>query len=132
MDYALPPSRTEAFTAHDAANSKDPKEQWIPIQDGLVKHLKERSSKRVSESSEFADIRKDLEEAKKNEGWIKVGEIMNRMSKDKNKRKEKKDLASTAKGRRSLWLKDPHVQESIQIMADWLERQSSASPVSAR
>ncbi len=132
MDYALPPSRTEPFTAHDAANSQDLKEQWNPINEGLVKHLKERSSKRVAENSEFADIRKDLEEAKKNEGWIKVGEIMNRMSKDKNKRKEKKDLASTAKGRRSLWLKDPHVQESIQIMADWLERDSSGVPVGAK
>jgi len=98
----------------------------------LVKYLKEKSSKRIAENSEFADIRKDLEEGKKNEGWIKVGDIMNRMNKDKNKRKEKKDLASTAKGRRSLWLKDPHVQESIQIMADWLDRGASGVPVGAK
>lgn len=122
MDYALPPSKTEPFTALETANGKDAKEQWAPLKDDLVRYLKERSAKRVGESSEFADIRKDLEEAKKNEGWIKVGDIMNRMNKDKSKRKEKKDLASTAKGRRSLWLKDPHVQESIQIMADWLEK----------
>jgi carboxyl-terminal processing protease len=129
MDYALPPSKTEPFTALEAANSKDPKEAWTPVDEALVRHLKEKSSKRVAESSEFNDIKKDLEEAKKNEGWIKVSDLMNRYNKDKGKRKEKKDLASTSKGRRSLWLKDPHLQESIQIMTDWLDRRSAGVSV---
>ncbi|MBC7397445.1 MAG: carboxy terminal-processing peptidase, partial [Bdellovibrionales bacterium] len=120
MDYALPPSKTEAFISVDAAQGKEADEKWIPITDDLVKHLKEKSAKRVSENQEFKDIQKDLEESKKNEGWVKVADILKRTNKEKDKRKEKKDMASTAKGRKELWLKDPHVQEALTIMTDWL------------
>ena len=131
MDYALPPSKTEPFIALDAAQGKDAKEQWTPISDDLVKFLREKSSKRVVESQDFKDIQKDLEETKKNEGWVKVSDIMTRSTKDKGKRKEKKDLASTSQGRRALWLKDPHVQEALNIMTDWLDHVSSKTSVSA-
>jgi carboxyl-terminal processing protease len=126
MDFALPPSKTEPFIEHEAAKGKEPSEVWTPVNEDLVKYLKEKSSKRVSENQEFKDIQKDLEETKKNEGWVKVSEITNRSNKDKDKRKEKKDLASTSKGRRALWLKDPHVQEAMNIMTDWLEKKSTS------
>jgi carboxyl-terminal processing protease len=131
MDYALPPSKTEPFISQDAAQGKEAKEQWTPISDDLVKFLREKSSKRVVESQDFKDIQKDLEETKKNEGWVKVSDIMTRSTKDKGKRKEKKDLASTSQGRRALWLKDPHVQEALNIMTDWLDHASSKASVSA-
>jgi len=120
MDYALPPSKTEPFIAVDAAQGKEPNEKWAPITDDVVKYLKEKSSKRVSENQEFKDILKDLDESKKNEGWVKVADIIKHSGEKKDKRKEKKDLASTAKGRKELWLKDPHVQEALNIMTDWL------------
>lgn len=121
MDYALPPSKTEPFIQVDAANSKEEgPDHWSPVTDDAVKFLKEKSSKRVSENQEFKDILKDLEESKKNEGWVKVADILKRSSEKKDKRKERKDLATTAKGRRELWLKDAHVQEALNIMTDWL------------
>lgn len=122
MDYALPPSKTEPFISADAAQSKDPKEAWTPIQDDLIKFLKEKSSKRVEANAEFKDILKDLEDLRKNEGWMKVAEILKKSDKDKDKRKDRKEKASTASGRRELWLKTPQVQEAIQIMTDWLSR----------
>jgi hypothetical protein len=63
---------------------------------------------------------KDLEEIKKNEGWVKVADIMKKSGKDKDKRKEKKEKGNTAQGRRELWLKNPFIQESINVMKDWL------------
>ena len=120
MDYALPPTKTEPFISMEAAQSKDPKEAWTAVNDSLVKFLKEKSSKRVEANQEFKDIQKDLEETKKNEGWIKVADIMKKSSKDKQKRKDRKEKATTAKGRQELWLKTPQVQESISIMEDWL------------
>ncbi len=122
MDYALPPSKTEPFISVDAAMGKDANDKWTPVNDDLVKYLKEKSAKRVSENQEFKDILKDLDESKKNEGFVKVADILKRTSKEKDKRKEKKDLASSAKGRVQLWLKTPHVQESLNIMTDWLSR----------
>jgi carboxyl-terminal processing protease len=120
MDYALPPSKTEPFISVASAQSKEPTEAWTPINDDLVKMLKEKSSKRVETNTEFKDIQKDLDESKKNDGWIKVADIIKKSGKDKDKRKERKEKASTAKGRRELWLENPHVQESLNIMADWL------------
>ena len=120
MDYALPPTKTEPFITVDAANTKDPTEAWKPISDDLVKMLREKSSKRVADNADFKEIQKDLEDIKKNEGWVKVAEIMNRSGKDKDKRKEKKEKGNTAQGRRELWLKNPYLQESISIMKDWL------------
>jgi carboxyl-terminal processing protease len=120
MDYALPPSKTEPFIALDAANGKDPADHWTPVADDVVKYLKEKSSKRVADNQEFKDILKDLDETKKNEGWAKVSDILKHSSEKKDKRKENKDLAATAKGRKELWLKDPHVQEALNIMTDWL------------
>lgn len=121
MDYALPPAKTEAFLSMDAAQSKDQKEAWTPVSNDIIASLKEKSSKRVSSNSDFKDIVKELEDMKKNEGLIKVADIIQKSSKDKVKRKEKKEKSASASGRKELWLKDPHVQEAIQIMSDWLE-----------
>ena len=85
-----------------------------------MKLLKEKSSKRVEANQDFKDIQKDLDDVKKNEGWIKVADIVKKSGKDKQKRKDKKDKASTASGRQELWLKTPQVQEAINIMQDWL------------
>ena len=131
MDYALPPSRTAPFISMEAAQGKLPTERWTPVSDDLISFLKEKSSKRVAENQEFKDIQKDLDESKKNEGWVKVADIVKRYTKEKDKRKEKKDLSTTAKGRKELWIKDPRVQESINIMTDWLGKASSSVAKSA-
>ena len=122
MDYALPPAKTAPFLALEQAQGKAPTEKWTPISDDLVKYLKEKSSKRVTQNEEFKDIQKDLDETKKNEGWVKVADILKRSGKDKDKKKERKDLSTTADGRKQLWLKDPRVQESLSIMGDWLSK----------
>lgn len=122
MDYALPPSKTKPFILPELAKGTEPGEKWTPVDDGLIQFLREKSAKRVAKNSEFSEIQKDLDDTKKNEGWIKVADILKRSGKDKDKRKEKKDLASTAQGRKQLWIKDPRVQESLNIMTDWLAR----------
>ena len=129
MDYALPPSKTEPFISMEAAQGKEPNEKWTPVNDALVKYLSDKSSKRVSTNDEFKEIQKDLEETKKNEGWVKVADVLKRSSKEKDKRKERKDLAVTVKGRTQLWLKDPHIQESLNIMADWLNYNANPTPI---
>jgi carboxyl-terminal processing protease len=123
-EYALPPAKTTPFLALDQAQGNGPTEKWTPVSQDLVRYLKDRSSKRVSENQEFKDIQKDLEEVRKNEGWVKVSDILKRSGKDKDKKKERKDLSTTADGRKQLWLKDPRVQESLNIMGDWLAKAS--------
>ncbi len=122
MDYALPPAKTTPFLSMELARGKAPAEEWKPVGEDLVRYLKERSTKRISQNEEFKEIQKDLEETKKNEGWIKVADILKRSGKDKDKKKERKDLSATVEGRKQLWLKDPRVQEALNIMGDWLAR----------
>lgn len=122
MDYALPPSKTKPFLTTNGGQAQQASEKWTPITDDLVQYLRERSSKRVAQNAEFKDILKDLEDFKRNEGWVKVSEILKRSDKDKDKRKERKDLSTTVSGRKQLWIKDPRVQEAIAIMTDWISR----------
>jgi carboxyl-terminal processing protease len=122
MDYALPPSKTKAFIEPSLAQGNEPDQRWTAMNGALVGYLKKKSEKRVSKNQDFAEIQKDLEESRKNEGWIKVADIVKRSGKDKDKRKEKKDLAATSQGRKQLWIKDPRVQESLNIMTDWLAK----------
>ncbi len=125
MDYALPPSKTEPFISMEAAQSKNPKEAWVAVNPEVVNLLKEKSAKRVAANSDFKDILKELDEMKKNEGYIKVADILQKSNKDKEKRKDRKEKASSATGRKELWLKDAHVQESINIMQDWIASQKA-------
>jgi carboxyl-terminal processing protease len=132
MDYALPPAKTEPFIKPDLANSANPVEAWKPVTADVVKGLKEKSSKRVADHAEFKEIVKDLEETKQNDGWLKVADILKKSDKDKDKRKEKKEKSNTAKGRRELWLNNPFIQESINIMKDWLATASGATSLSTK
>jgi carboxyl-terminal processing protease len=138
MDYALPASKTEPFLSADAAQSKEAKEAWSPVQDDVIKKLRDKSSVRVSANSEFKEILKELADNKKNEGLVKVSDIITRNNKGKDKRKEKKDKSATAAGRKELWIKNPQIQEAINIMQDWLTLNttnasvSSSGPVSSR
>ena len=120
MDYALPPAKTEPFINLTDAQSKTPSEAWMPVGDDLIKELSEKSAKRVEKNKDFKEIQQDLDEAKKNDGWVKVADILKKSDEDKGKIKERKKKATTAKGREQLWLEDAHVQESLNIMADWL------------
>ncbi len=119
QDYALPPSRTATFTNAKSANSEETSSHWNPISDGLVKKLAENSKKRVEKDKELQEIVKEVGDAKREGGWIKVSEILEKSKEDEGKRKERKALATTAKGRQSLWLKIPQLQEAIAIAADW-------------
>jgi carboxyl-terminal processing protease len=130
MDYALPHTETERFISMQTAQSQNPEQNWNPINEGLVRYLKEKSLKRVENSGEFKDIQKDLNEFKKNKSWLRVANILKDANRDKQKRKERKEEAATAKGRQALWIKDPHMQESIHILEDWLS--VSAAPLYAK
>lgn len=121
MDYALPPSRIDPFINPELANSKNATEAWTLITPDLVKSLQEKSTVRVSKNEDFKEIVKDLDDAKKNQGIVKVADILSKSSKDKAKRKDRKEKAKTVKGRLELWIKNPQTQEAMNVMDDWME-----------
>lgn len=120
QDYALPPAKTSVFMQPQLANATVVAEQWKPVTPDLVKSLAEKSKKRIAKDKEFQEIISDVTDAKKDGGWIKVSEILKKSKEDEGKRKERKELSGSAKGREKLWLQLPQLQEAVAVAADWV------------
>jgi carboxyl-terminal processing protease len=130
MDYSLPPQKLPSFVGKEA-NSNEASKRWKPIDDGLIARLKKGSLERVSKDEKFGEIRKNIEDAKKNKGVIRLAEM-----KKKAEEENKKDETEGKKKSRKAKLKEtqaPLVSEGVNIMADWLAGEKTASgPVGAR
>ncbi len=126
MDYALPLAKTPPFLGKAGALATSPSEAWTPIADDLIAKLKEKSKSRVAADKELQELVADVADAKKNAGFVKVGDILKKSQTTSAKRKERKDLASTSGGRQELWLKSPQVQEAVAIAADWVAAGAAA------
>jgi hypothetical protein len=91
----------------------------------LLPVLTARSRERVGKNSKFAEIKRELEEASKNKGVVKLAELRKKSVREKGK--EKKDLAkATSRKERDQKVKEteaPLIDESISILVDWMELQ---------
>ncbi len=103
--YALPEQSLEQFRGLNV-NSKDPAKRWRPVTQDEIKQLSQRSAERVAVDPEFAKIREDLAKQRKNQGVIKIKEILDDPDKQKDdEEKEKEELSTQAK-------------EALQVLAD--------------
>jgi carboxyl-terminal processing protease len=93
QDYALPEQSIPTFVS-TTANGAEVGKSWKPITDGWVKSLNEKSSARIAKSDKFAEIRKSIEENKKNAGVIKLADTWKKSAESK----QKKDKSKKTKG----------------------------------
>lgn len=120
LDYSLQPRSIETFLSKEA-NSTD-KDRWTPVDDGLIKKLREASAARVAKDAEFQKIVKELAEQEKKKGVIKLSDSLKKQREENNDPKKKKQSA----GRRAKqqtdedYLKLPEVNEAISIMGDMI------------
>jgi carboxyl-terminal processing protease len=131
LDYSLPPQSTESFLSSDV-NSSSADRRWEPVEPKLIPVLTARSRERVAKSAKFTEIKHELDEASKNKGIIRLSELRKKSAREKEA--EKKELAKNAKGsskkEREQKIKDteaPLIDESISVLADWVELQSPKS-----
>jgi carboxyl-terminal processing protease len=106
--YALEPRQVAPFLS-PSANVPDNNEHWQPISADRVKVLAARSSARQAKSKEFADVRTDLEKAKRNDGVVKISELLADTKKAEEKDKARKDPEEEMK---------PERDEAVEILAD--------------
>lgn len=105
LDYSLAPESVEPFLA-STINSNEPGQKWRPIDDATVAKLTEKSNARVAKDPLMTEIKKELEESKKNDKTVKIAELMKKSGKDKPDEKDKNGKtkydryhdASTAEG----------------------------------
>ncbi|MBC7386796.1 MAG: carboxy terminal-processing peptidase [Cryobacterium sp.] len=127
MDYSLPPQKIPTFVGTDA-NTEEASKHWKPVDSDLVKKLKKLSQERVSKDAKFTEIAKNIEDAKKNKGVIRLSE-MKKKAEEENKKDEKKDKSRKAKLKET---QAPLVSEGVNIMTDWLSSGAGMGTMGAR
>lgn len=124
LDYSLPPQSMEPFVSADA-NSSSQELRWDAVDSKVVPVLTARSRDRVAKNAKFAEIKRELEEASKNKGIVKLADLRKKSAREKEK--EKKELAKTsARKERDQKVKEteaPLIEESVSILVDWMELQ---------
>jgi carboxyl-terminal processing protease len=125
MDYSLPPQNIQGFLSGDSNAATNSPQRWREIDDGLVRQLAEKSADRVKKDAKFVEVQKELEEAAKNKGPVKLAEIKKKAKKNEAKLGSRKD---TKKDREKKMkdLEAPFEQEGVNILVDYLLSQSSA------
>lgn len=127
MDYSLPPQKIPAFVGNDA-NGDEPAKHWKPVDADTVKKLKRLSQDRIAKDPKFAEIQKNIDDAKKNKGVIRLAE-MKKKAEEENKKDDKRDKNRKARLKET---QAPLVSEGVNIMTDWLASNAAAPTISAR
>ncbi len=124
LDYSLPAQSMEPFISAES-NSTKSELRWDPIDSRLVPVLTSRSRERVAKNPKFAEIKREIEEAAKNKGVVKLAELRKKSAREKEK--EKKEQAKlSARKERDQKVKEteaPLIEESMSILVDWMELQ---------
>ena len=92
--YSLPARSIEAF----AKGAPKQGSGYIAIDDATVQALAQRSRDRIAGDTRFADIEKELEKQRANEGIVKVADLLEKKEKDKEKEAAKPEASATGGG----------------------------------
>ena len=138
LDYSLPPQAIPSFVSQEV-NGAQAVARWDAVDPKVIPMLGSKSRDRVAKEPKFAEVKKELEEASKNRGVVKLSELRKKSAKEKEKEKrEEQKLAKKAGDKssrkdREARIKEteaPLVNEAVNILVDWIEVQNStAKPV---
>lgn len=136
LDYALPNQVIPPFVSNDA-NVSDKNVRWTPIDPQGLKQMVKNSRERVAKDPDFADIQKQFEKLKKNNGIVKLAELRKESSEKEKKSAKKKTKKSDADKSEDesddSALKDdaefedgkgPYTREAIRVLIDLVQLQS--------
>lgn len=121
LDYSLEQQKIDNFVAKDA-DSDEAGQHWIPIDQSMVSKLTEKTQVRVNKSEKFTQVKKEMDEALRGKGIIKLAEIRKKANEDK---KSGKTDAAKKKGKKAESEEDAYfLQESENILVDLIEVES--------
>ncbi len=121
--YSLPGQKIDAFASPAANGATAEDGRYQPVTSDLVKALTERSQSRVAQSTEFAEMAKKRDEAKKNQGVIRLDQI----EKEKKEDDAVDASESSPSARAAAREKSPQVQEAVAILADLVALEQGAT-----
>jgi carboxyl-terminal processing protease len=112
--YALKNQETTPFLS-SFANAVPAASRWRPVSTDVIAKLAKRSQNRVEEGEEFDDIREKLEEAAKNDGVVRLAEILKEQEEAKVNGDEDDDSANGDGDSEKI---SPQLEEATSILAD--------------
>jgi carboxyl-terminal processing protease len=117
LENSLPPMKIRPFLGREA-NAKDGPDRWNPLTPDLVNRLRAASQSRVTKDPKFLEIQKEISEAEKNKGMIRLSELLakSKTDKEKNKKDEAKTVAERIRDREA-----PYVNEAVNIALDLVQ-----------
>jgi carboxyl-terminal processing protease len=122
LDYSLPPQAMPAFLTQGASS--------VMVDTKVIPLLGTKSRERVAKDPKFAEARKELEEAAKNRGVVKLADLRKKSAQEKAKEQAKEKakaasaLAKNARKDREARIKEteaPIINEAINILVDWIQ-----------
>jgi len=116
LDNSLQPQKIASFLSPDA-NTTDRKKAWDPVDPSIVTKLAMNSRTRLAKDAKFIEIRKDIDEAKKNKSVISLADLRKKSTEEKakNKGQDKKSTAERIKEADA-----PIINEGLNILADYV------------
>lgn len=124
LDYSLTPEKITPFLS-ETANAEKVDARWRAVSADEIQTLAKKSADRVNKDAKFAEIRKDIEEAKKNKGIVRLAEVLKKSK--ENKKKDKADEKKT-NAQRIKEAQAPYVNEALNVLTDLIEIEKSAKP----
>jgi carboxyl-terminal processing protease len=123
LDYSLGPQSISSFLSPEAHLAKA-SEDWKEIKSNQIKELAQKSQDRVSKSKKFTELKKKIEESKKNEGIIRLADIRKKAKTEKAEEK-KKTSQKKKKGEKSESPEEenesPLKEEALNILTDLVQ-----------
>lgn len=104
MPYALPPRTIDTFKGFKINANGD--SGFTPVASKLIKKLAKASSKRIKDSEDFKEVKETLEKRKKDDGVLKIAELMEDKKDDEKEDEEKEDELT------------PQAEEALNILSD--------------
>jgi carboxyl-terminal processing protease len=117
MPYALPPVKTAPFLS---STVNAPSGGWRLVTPELIGQLARKSAERITKSTEFAEVAKRIEKAKKAKGTVKLGDLMATAEKPKGDPDDPEDEDEKRRKRGEL---TPQQKEAMSILADLVSGQ---------
>src|SRR5687768_10333789 len=120
LDYSLAPQSTKPFVSAEA-NSNNPREKWKPVSSVVLPKLKDRSALRVSQNAVMKEIQKELVEAKKKQGKVKLLDLRKEAMEAKKNGKKAGEEEEPEDDSDFERFQKAFVNEGAEVLADLIE-----------
>jgi carboxyl-terminal processing protease len=123
--YALPGERIAPFLS-SYANAIGPRDRWSRVGASTVGELSRMSGERIESSEDFAEIREKIAEAQKNDGVVRLSDILKEREQAKIEEENGTEDAATGEkegddageGEVALEPLSPQTEEALNILTD--------------